>query len=126
MIDIIEEYKAGKRDFTGANLRFANLRFADLQDANLQRANLQDANLQRANLQRANLRGANLQHCNGVRYACLGNYQMLLHEGMVHAGCRYFTIEQAKAHWSPGNEHKWTEKTADYGAKQRKMLEFLT
>ena len=44
-MDIIAEYKEGKRDFSGANLEGANLKGAYLYGANLKGANLEGANL---------------------------------------------------------------------------------
>jgi uncharacterized protein YjbI with pentapeptide repeats len=70
-MNIIDEYKAGRRDFcgrdlvnadlTGATLRGANLHGADLRGANLHGANLHGANLMRADLSGATLTGANLR-----------------------------------------------------------------
>ena len=57
----ITRYKAGERDFSGANLVGARLRGANLVEANLDGANLDGANLFEANLDGANLRGANLR-----------------------------------------------------------------
>ena len=42
---LIQRYRAGDRDFTGANLREANLQAADLNSIVLNSANLQAANL---------------------------------------------------------------------------------
>jgi hypothetical protein len=79
----------------GANLSGANLFGADLSEANLSGANLFGANLFGANLYRANL--------------IVGGYRsdgfcFLLYkepDGTVklRAGCRYFSIKEAKAHW---------------------------
>ena len=78
----------------------------------------------------ADLRGADLSHNSTIIYACLGEYQMCLQQmsdGVrVISGCRYFeTITEADEHWSEGNENEWTAQTADYGARQRRMLAFL-
>ena len=68
---------------------------------NLKGANLEGANLEGANLKGANLEGANLIYAlpvgdlRGYRpYATWFNDQW-----MICAGCRYFTIAQARAHW---------------------------
>jgi hypothetical protein len=66
---VIEEYKDGKRDFRGANLRGvdlrrANLRGADLRGANLSGADLGEADLRWADLRSADLGGANLRKAN--------------------------------------------------------------
>ena len=132
--DLLTEYKAGKRDFSFANLRNtdlrnANLRFADLRNADLSNACLRNTDLRNACLSGADLRGANLEHNKTVIYACLGGYVMFMNERegklMVKAGCRYFDVTEAREHWAEGNESEWSEKTAEYGQRQRDMLEFL-
>ncbi len=134
--ELISEYKDGRRDFSGANLRGADLRSANLRGANLRGANLGGANLGNANLGGANLRGADLRSANlggaNLRGADLGGAnlggaylrgaylgdQWIIHgatrsdgyafflqklkedkEPMVKAGCRYFTLPEAQAHW---------------------------
>lgn len=87
---ILEEYKAGKRDFERAELSDANLQgidlkgsdlsYADLSEANLIGANLRGcdlsyANLSQANLQNADLRGAMLFSTN-LRQAGLQGTQL--------------------------------------------------
>lgn len=57
----IEQYKAGKRNFRGADLSGAMLSDADLSDADLSGADLSGANFWGADLSGADLRGANLQ-----------------------------------------------------------------
>ena len=121
---------------SGASLRGADLGGADLSGADLSGADTSDAYLSGADLGGADLgnaylRGAILSHNSHVIYACLGDYQMVvqLHgpDGcpMVYAGCRTFTVDEARTHWAEGNEAEWTVKTPEYGAKQRAMLEFL-
>ena len=76
---IVEEYAAGKRDFSraelgdadlrGVNLKGADLSYADLSEANLTGANLRGtdlsfADLSQANLQDADIRGALLMSAN--------------------------------------------------------------
>lgn len=60
-MDIVNEYKRGKRDFRGVNLEGADLESANLCGANFDGANLRGANLRWANLRGANFRGANLE-----------------------------------------------------------------
>ena len=43
---------------------------------------------------------------------------------MVKAGCRYFTLSEAKQHWAK-NKERWTKKTDEYGARQLRILTFL-
>ncbi len=57
--NLLRLYRAGKRDFKGANLAFA-----DLQGARLSGSNFYDANLEGANLRQAELRGAKLWAAN--------------------------------------------------------------
>jgi hypothetical protein len=108
----------------GANLQFANLQFADLRYADLRDANLQDANLEGADLQDANLRGANLLSANlhGANLNSVKGFLLLpvqdlrgysfthaiqTNEGWrIRAGCRDFSIEEAKAHWGEGYDDR--------------------
>jgi hypothetical protein len=92
-------------DTSEANLFGANLSGANLFGADLSEANLSGANLFGANLFGANLFGANLYRANLI----VGGYRsdgfcFLLYkepDGTVklRAGCRYFSIKEAKAHW---------------------------
>ncbi len=59
--ELIERYKAGERDFRGAELPWAYLREADLRGADLSRAKLREVDLRGANLHGAKLRGADLR-----------------------------------------------------------------
>ena len=121
-------------DLRGANLQFADLqdadlRYADLRDANLQDANLEGADLRYADLQFADLRGANLRganllganlqgaNLNGVKGFLLLPVQDLRGYSFTHAiqtnegwriraGCRDFSIEEAKAHWGEGYDDR--------------------
>ena len=97
-------------DLSRANLREANLRGANLSGADLSRANLREANLSGANLSGADLRGANLSRANlrGAGVIDCGQrsdgYQFFIHvtakdQPMLIAGCRYFTLPEARAHW---------------------------
>ena len=102
-------------NLAGANLRYANLAGANLRCANLRGANLCGADLRAADLAGADLAGADLCDAN-LRCADLcdqwvvqgatrsDGYQFLLTsfvgEGVrVKAGCRNFTLEQAREHW---------------------------
>src|SRR5574343_419189 len=81
---------------------------ADLRDANLSGANLRGANLYGADLRDADLYGADLRLTKGIVDAGqdLRGYRFigrLPHEDkplMIAAGCRWFTLDEAKAHWS--------------------------
>ena len=101
----------GGADLGGAYLRGADLRGADLGGADLGGADLRDADLRGADLRGADLRGANLRDADlGDQWIIQGQtrsdgYAFFLQrltadtEPMVKAGCRYFTIQQAQAHW---------------------------
>ena len=92
-------------NLSGANLIGANLRGADLSGANLIGANLIGADLSGANLDSTDLSDAHsiltagpcdgwmmyaVQHADGIR---------------IHAGCRWYTVAEAVAHWH-GRERK--------------------
>ncbi|MGB0854922.1 MAG: pentapeptide repeat-containing protein [Pikeienuella sp.] len=82
-----------------ADLRDADLRDADLRGAYLRGAYLRGADLRDADLRGAYLRGADLIHC-GTRS---DGYEFYAHirndEIWIKAGCRYFAVKDAKAHW---------------------------
>jgi uncharacterized protein YjbI with pentapeptide repeats len=113
MMTKAELEKAVREDanLSGANLSRANLSGANLSHANLSHANLSGANLYGAYLSGADLRGADLYGANlGDQWIIQGQtrsdgYAFFLQrltqdtEPMVKAGCRYFTIVQAQAHW---------------------------
>ena len=102
-------------NLTSANLAGANLAGADLAGANLAgaylagaylaRANLADAYLAGADLAGAYLAGADLARTNlidgGQRsdgYRFVGSVKD--GELMISAGCRYFTLAEAREHWA--------------------------
>ncbi len=104
----------GRADLDGADLRGANLRGANLGRANLRGANLDGAYLRGADLGGADLGGASLggadlggadlgganlidagQDARGYRFIGVCHKNRL----MIAAGCRWFTLKQAKAHW---------------------------
>ena len=103
-------------NLTGANLSGANLSRVDLAGANLSRVDLAGANLSRVDLAGANLSWANLSRANlsrvdlsraGLRVigGRSDGHQFYLHkmpEGppMLRAGCRFFTLAAARAHWT--------------------------
>lgn len=88
-----------------ANLRQADLRGANLYGAHLYGADLSGADLRGANLRQANLRGADLMGAHGA--CCLGTdrrgYRFVgIHHDdgwRILAGCRWFTVAEAVAHW---------------------------
>ena len=102
-----------------ANLRGANLRSANLSGANLSGAYLSGANLSGADLSGANLSGANLSDAalsganlsGTTSYRCGGwdsrgyHFRAVLFASGVRitAGCRDFTLSEARAHWTAKN-----------------------
>lgn len=99
-MDILERYRRGDRDFREAYLGGANLEVA-----NLRAANLRGAYLGGAYLGGANLEGAHL----GEQWIVQGlprsdGYWFWLQkltdqEPMIRAGCRCFSVPEARAHW---------------------------
>ena len=94
-----------RADLSSANLycadfSSADLSGADLSSANLSETNLSSANLSETNLSRANLSSANLidggQRSDGYRFVGWTKNGVL----QIRAGCRNFTITEARAHWA--------------------------
>ena len=83
----------------------ATIYLAVKDSANLSGANLSEANLSGADLYMANLIGANLVGAFGI--ICLGTDQRgyrfvgvaQTYGWRVLAGCRWFTVAEAKKHW---------------------------
>ena len=114
----LENSSIGKRaNLSNVDLRYANLRYVDLRYANLSNVDLRYANLSNVDLRYANLRYVDLRYANlryvDLRYANLSNATIvigpqrqdgylfwLIQPNIIRAGCRTFTIEQAKEHWS--------------------------
>jgi hypothetical protein len=100
-----------RADLAYANLTHAYLTGANLTGADLNHAELAGANLTGAYLARANLTGANLTHPDLANQWIIqgavrsDGYAFLLQklkndaEPMVKAGCRYYTLVQARDHW---------------------------
>ena len=88
-----------------ANLRGANLRHADLRHADLCEADLRHADLRFANLSSVSLSSAKgllllpVQDMRGYSFA----HAIETDEGWrIRAGCRDFSIEEAREHWGGG------------------------
>ena len=84
----------------GSGGQRADLSGAKLSGANLSGAYLRGAYLRGANLRGAKLRGAHVIYC-GQRS---DGYQFFIHatakgQPMLIAGCRYFALADARAHW---------------------------
>ena len=100
-------------DLAGAYLRGADLRGADLRGADLTGADLVGANLRGADLRGADLRGADLRGADGV--LAIGPidtwimYAVRFPDGpRIKAGCRWFTVAEAREWWTQGGEEKDT------------------
>ena len=101
--------KASDANLYGANLRGADLRGADLRGANLRGADLYGANLYGANLSGADLYGANLSGARNIADRVIDGgirsdgyrFMLVLNNGerRVIAGCRNFTMPEARKHW---------------------------
>jgi uncharacterized protein YjbI with pentapeptide repeats len=92
------------------NLSKAILKGTNLHEANLYGADLHEADLYGANLQNTNLQEANLTDVKGI--VCLGidprgyRFVGVQHDDgwRISAGCRWFTIDEAKTHWVNNND----------------------
>lgn len=119
-----------RTNMTGAKLSGSDLSRTDLTDSIVAGSVLSNAALSHADLSGTDLSGVVCSHNKHLISACLGNYQMVMFRQrgtvLVTAGCRQgLTIAEARERWAEGNEKRWTEQTAEYGARQRAMLEFL-
>ena len=88
----------------GLTVRAALKARANLREADLAYANLADANLAYANLRGANLAGANLAGAKNAPKLVGGGlradgYRFQWIDGRIIAGCRDFSVEEARAHW---------------------------
>lgn len=120
---------------TGANLEGANLKGACLEGAYLKGAYLKGANLKGAYLKGACLKGAylegaNLIHCGARSDGCEFFTHTRDGEIWIKAGCRYFTLKDARAHWQItrldtqlGDESQALCDNAERLMKIRKLIE---
>ena len=93
-------------DLRGADLRDADLRGADMAGADMAGADLRGADLRGAVMHGADLRGATGIVCAGTDRR--GNrFVGVLHADgwRVAAGCRWFTVPEAAAHWTAKGNH---------------------
>ena len=104
-----------KANLSGADLRNANLSGANLYGANLGNANLSNADFSNADFSNAYLGNANLSNAD-FRGANLGDSDLIsggqrldgyefygqIKDGelWIKAGCRYFSIDEARRHWN--------------------------
>ena len=96
------------------NLRGADLHGCDLSGADLRNADLRNADLRNADLSNADLSDAYLQGCiwgNDKSVVSLGtdprgyDFIAIRHDDgwRIKAGCRWFTLPEAIAHWTASN-----------------------
>ena len=118
-------------DLTGANLREANLTRAHLTGTDLTGANLRGAHLYGTDLTRANLRGAE-----GVLVLPISEPRCYRHiavlrgsEWVIFAGCRWFTVAEARSHWcsddyrGPASVRETYPAALEWLAKQQQVSE---
>ena len=84
--EAVVEAIAQKADLSSADLSYANLSSADLSCANLSYADLSDAG----------------QDCRGYRF--FGQYNNDKKVFIITAGCRKFSVGEARAHWEASHE----------------------
>jgi uncharacterized protein YjbI with pentapeptide repeats len=114
-----------RANLCGADLSGADLSGANLSDANLFRANLSDANLSGAKLSGAKLSGANMSDAKGIIRIgpSFDGYEFFAvrRDGVawIKAGCRWFSAEDARAHWAKPRENEPLQ------AQRRDFCEFL-
>jgi hypothetical protein len=97
---------------SGSNLSGSNLRGANLSGASLRGANLRWANLSGADLRGADLSWANLSGAKGIIFLPVQDYRghswphaIQTDAGWrIRAGCRFFSLEEARTHWGDGYE----------------------
>ncbi len=113
----VEAARNSAANLSGANLSAANLRAANLSAANLSAANLSGADLSGADLSGADLSAADLSGAYLRDEKLVGaplrralradGYEFYLwptaNGWRVQAGCRFFTYEEAWAHWCGPN-----------------------
>jgi len=133
MRDAVTAAVAAGADLAGANLRGADLRGADLTGADLAGANLagaylSGADLREADFTRAYLRGADLSGAYGV--LAIGPidtwimYAVRFPDGpRIKAGCRWFTVTEAREWWAQGGEEK---DTVTHGPRMLAGVDALT
>ena len=90
----------------GADMRSSDLRGADLYGADLYNADLRGADVRGANLRDADLYGANLYNATGILALPVAEPRAYRWAAVAHsdgwritAGCRWFTLDEARAHW---------------------------
>jgi len=107
-----EGVKANLRwaDLRGADLRWANLHGANLHEADLRWADLRWADLRWADLREADLREADLCWVKGFHLLTQTDHGYLVYatwrgEWRVIAGCRDFSVAEARVHWGSPDYH---------------------
>ena len=130
--DLGEAYLRGadltRADLTRADLREADLSGADFTGADLSGAYLSAADLREADFRGADLRGADLRGAYGV--LAIGPidtwimYAVRFPDGpRIKAGCRWFTVAEAREWWGEGGEEK---DTVSHGPRMLAGVDALT
>ena len=103
--EVLMQAVADGADLSGADLYKADLYRADLYGADLSGANLSGANLSRVDLAGAGIKGAEVAHLITSVSRVIDPYvfhafEMAAGGVKVMAGCRWFTVEEFRAHVS--------------------------
>ena len=117
----VKAWNEWRRDNPGVT---PDLRGADLSGADLRGADLRGADLYGADLRGADLRGASGilvlgQDSRGFRWGVVLPADAT-GQPMIKAGCRWFTVEQARAHWRAAEYAE--ERGAQVAAESRARL----
>lgn len=117
---LIEDAIFSKCDFSRASFKHARLINVTMQNCNLSGANFRSTQLEHSRFFEctfienefwgADFVDTDCIHCDGfIDLGMRGNFRfsMMRHERgpMIHAGCRWFTLEQALYHWQRENYH---------------------
>ncbi len=133
----LDDNESGKRanlihaDLTSSNLRHADLRDADLRHADLRHADLRHTDLRHADLRHTDLRHADLRHTDLRRtkgwitltttdHGHLVGASWRSNKWRIVAGCRDFSILEARKHWGAPDYH-----TPQSGSRIVALLDWL-
>ena len=97
-------------DMRGCDLRYCNLRGCDISNSDLSNSDISNSDLRGCDLINCNLRGCDLSYVKGIENSIIDcgirsdGYRFYLTrteqgEWRIKAGCRNFTITEAKEHW---------------------------
>lgn len=98
-------------NFSDSNFSFCIFDYANLSGSLLRNVYIDNSRFYKTLMARADINGANVFHGGGIIDAGIDNrgYRFIGinygEEWMVKAGCRWFSIENAKHHWEVGPNH---------------------